>query len=82
MPYSDQLRQENLSKISQTIQTSQGYFWSMTILTYHGTSLESCGFIVDSYGSPDIALEKFKPDYYDLLLLDVRMPGMTGFESL
>jgi FixJ family two-component response regulator len=44
------------------------------------TALESSGFAVDSYGSPDIALEKFKPDYYDLLLLDVRMPGMTGFE--
>lgn len=44
------------------------------------TALESSGFVVDSYGSPDIALEQFKPYYYDLLLLDVRMPGMTGFE--
>jgi two-component system response regulator ChvI len=44
------------------------------------TSLEANGFVVDSYNSPDIALEKFKPYYYDLLLLDVRMPGMTGFE--
>jgi two-component system response regulator ChvI len=44
------------------------------------TCLESRGFVVDSYGSPDIALERFKPYYYDLLLLDVRMPGMTGFE--
>ena len=44
------------------------------------TCLESRGFVVDSYGSPDIALERFKPNYYDLLLLDVRMPGMTGFE--
>ena len=44
------------------------------------TALESSGFVVDSYRSPDIALEKFKPYYYDLLLLDVRMPGMTGFE--
>jgi FixJ family two-component response regulator len=44
------------------------------------TSLESSGFVVDSYSSPDVALERFKPNYYDLLLLDVRMPGMTGFE--
>lgn len=43
-------------------------------------ALESSDFVVDSYGSPDIALEKFRPYYYDLLLLDVRMPGMTGFE--
>jgi CheY-like chemotaxis protein len=28
----------------------------------------------------DIAIERFKPHYYDLLLLDIRMPGMTGFE--
>jgi DNA-binding NtrC family response regulator len=44
------------------------------------TALVASGFVVDSYCSPDVALEKFKPDYYDLLLLDVRMPGMTGFE--
>jgi two-component system response regulator ChvI len=44
------------------------------------TCLESRGFVVDSYSSPDIALERFKPNYYDILLLDVRMPGMTGFE--
>jgi two-component SAPR family response regulator len=30
--------------------------------------------------SSDIALEKFKPYYYGLLLLDIKMPGITGFE--
>jgi DNA-binding NtrC family response regulator len=50
------------------------------VLFSMATALESSGFAVDSYGSPDVALEKFKPHYYDLLLLDVRMPGMTGFE--
>lgn len=45
-----------------------------------GTTLESCGFVVDSFSSPDIAIETFRPHYYDLLLLDVKMPGMTGFE--
>jgi DNA-binding NtrC family response regulator len=44
------------------------------------TALESNGFVVDAFSSPDIALEKFKPNYYELLLLDIRMPGMTGFE--
>jgi two-component system, OmpR family, response regulator ChvI len=37
-------------------------------------------FTVDSYTSPVVALENFRPEYYDLLLLDIRMPGMTGFE--
>jgi DNA-binding NtrC family response regulator len=44
------------------------------------TTLESCGLVVDSFSSPDVAIETFRPNYYDLLLLDVKMPGMTGFE--
>jgi len=27
-----------------------------------------------------VALSNFKPDIYDLLLLDIKMPNMTGFE--
>ena len=27
-----------------------------------------------------VALSNFKPDYYKLILLDVRMPRMNGFE--
>jgi two-component SAPR family response regulator len=32
------------------------------------------------YNDSAIALSKFKPDYYDLLLIDVRMPKIDGFE--
>ena len=42
--------------------------------------LEDNGFMVDSYTDPTLALSNFKPGLYDLLLLDIRMPKMNGFE--
>ena len=43
-------------------------------------ALEAEGFDVDTFDNPRLALSSFKPDYYDLLLLDIKMPGMSGFE--
>ena len=42
--------------------------------------LELAGFEVDAYNDSAIALSKFKPDYYDLMLIDIKMPKMDGFE--
>ena len=42
--------------------------------------LEKNGFAVDTYNDPLDAVYNFKADSYDLLLLDVKMPKMTGFE--
>ena len=42
--------------------------------------LEDNGFMVDSYTDPTLALSNFKPGLYDLLLLDIRMPKMNGFD--
>lgn len=42
--------------------------------------LESDGFLVDTYNDPLAALLNFKSDFYDLILVDVRMPKMNGFE--
>ena len=42
--------------------------------------LESNGFEVDSFNDPLLALKNFKANFYDLLLIDIRMPNMTGFE--
>jgi DNA-binding response OmpR family regulator len=42
--------------------------------------LERHGFEVEVFNNPLDALSHFKPGYYDLLLLDVRMPRMSGFE--
>ena len=41
--------------------------------------LEQNCFIVDSYENPRLALTNFKPHFYDLLILDIKMPGMSGF---
>ena len=38
------------------------------------------GFKVDAFTDPVEALSHFKPNLYDLLLLDVKMPEMNGFE--
>src|SRR5919202_2841300 len=42
--------------------------------------LEENGFIVNSFNDPLLALENFKADLYDLLILDIKMPRMNGFE--
>jgi signal transduction histidine kinase/ActR/RegA family two-component response regulator len=42
--------------------------------------LELAGFEVDAYNDSTIALSNFKPDYYDLLLIDIKMPKINGFE--
>jgi DNA-binding response OmpR family regulator len=42
--------------------------------------LEINGFMVDSYTDPTVALSNFKPGLYDLLLLDIKMPKMNGFD--
>ena len=41
---------------------------------------DSRKFEVDVYNDPLEALSNFKSDFYDLLLLDITMPNMTGFE--
>jgi two-component system response regulator ChvI len=43
-------------------------------------SLESNGFIVDTFNDPQGALSNFKAGVYDLLLIDIKMPKMNGFE--
>jgi DNA-binding response OmpR family regulator len=35
---------------------------------------------VDSFDSPVTALVEFKPNFYDLLLIDVNMPLLDGFQ--
>jgi DNA-binding response OmpR family regulator len=43
-------------------------------------ALEYHGFKVDSFNDPQEALSKYAPGLYDLVILDVKMPKMSGFE--
>ena len=54
------------------------------ILSILKSGLETRGrFAVETFGSGEVALQAFAshaPDYYDLVLTDIRMPKMNGFE--
>jgi DNA-binding response OmpR family regulator len=41
--------------------------------------LEASGFKVDAFDSPQDAINTFKPNLYDMAILDIRMPALNGF---
>jgi CheY-like chemotaxis protein len=43
-------------------------------------ALEREGYSIDIFNDPMLALESFKPNLYNLAILDVMMPKMNGFE--
>ena len=45
-----------------------------------GKELEQGGYEVDIFNDPLVALSNFRADTYQLLILDIKMPNMTGFE--
>ena len=42
--------------------------------------LKETGFQVDTFNDPTIALNYYKVNFYDLVILDIKMPKMDGFE--
>ena len=44
------------------------------------TILEDNGFKVDSFNDPILAFNYYKANFYDLVILDIKMPKMDGFE--
>jgi two-component system, OmpR family, response regulator ChvI len=43
-------------------------------------AIQKDGFIVDTYNDPLMVVSNFKTDLYDLVLLDIKLPNMDGFE--
>ena len=41
---------------------------------------ETGSFEVDAFNDPELALSAFKPGNYDFLLIDIRMPKMSGYD--
>jgi two-component system response regulator RegX3 len=50
------------------------------ISTIFKRGLEMRGYAVDVYNDPHLALSGFRVNLYDIILIDVRMPGLTGFD--
>ncbi len=50
------------------------------ITTIFKIGLENNQFIVTTFNDPIEALSRFKPGLYDLIILDIRMPGLNGFQ--
>jgi CheY-like chemotaxis protein len=42
--------------------------------------LEENGFKVDEFNDPILALNNYQVNFYDLVILDIKMPKMDGFE--
>jgi two-component SAPR family response regulator len=51
------------------------------ITTVIKRGLEQTGkYAIDVFNHPNDALSSFKAGAYDLLIIDIKMPGMTGFQ--
>jgi CheY-like chemotaxis protein len=43
-------------------------------------ALDDSGLVVDAFNSSTAALSAFKSNYYDVLIFDIMMPIMNGYE--
>jgi len=75
-----QSRQENTAATSTTSSKLMAVDDEFDITFTLKVVLEQSGFSLDVFNDPTIAFINFKPDYYDIILLDVKMPQMNGFE--
>jgi CheY-like chemotaxis protein len=67
--------QEERKKRIMTVDDEADVVFSLSVF------LQDTGlFEVDGFTDPRRALSSFRPGKYDLVILDIRMPGMDGFE--
>jgi two-component system CheB/CheR fusion protein len=50
------------------------------ILEVFRRALEMDGYYVDTFNDPGRAIYDYKAEFYNMILLDIRMPGLNGFE--
>jgi CheY-like chemotaxis protein len=43
-------------------------------------ALKGRGYILDTFNDPELALLHFKPNFYHLLIIDIKLPDMQEFE--
>jgi two-component system, OmpR family, response regulator ChvI len=77
MPSTDVRSNNNENKPSRRILLVDD---ELDVISVFKMILEMNGYEVDTYTNPTTALDYFKPNFYGLLLLDIRMPTMNGFE--
>ncbi len=76
MTYGYILKDLNLSWLTKILFVDDEH----DILKAISRGLTSKGIDVDTYDNPIDALKNFRPKTYDLILLDVKLPQMSGFE--
>jgi CheY-like chemotaxis protein len=84
--YNNDRSNDVLSSATDNPQTDNSQYRIMVVDDEHDIArlfaigLESNGFAVNVFSDPLSALSNYKAGIYDLLLLDIRMPAMNGFE--
>lgn len=80
MLFTDLLRLDQKNNLKQSPKKILVVDDEEDIRTVLKKGLEIEGFSVDENSNPKEVLEKYQPGWYDLLLIDIRMPEMSGFE--
>jgi len=51
----------------------------VSVLDLVRTTLETCGYVIDTAASSQVAMEKIRSTEYSMVILDLLLPDMNGF---